>query len=84
MSFPTICPWLNKQRQVAFKIVFFCVCEYDFSCFYILQTVRVSALIRDESKIQRVQSTSKPIIYMFTAAGRELANIRVSINWTVS
>ncbi len=40
----------------------------------------VLALIRDESKIQRVQSTSKPIIYMFTAAGRELANIRVSIS----
>ena len=36
------------------------------------------ALIRDDSKIQRVQgSTTKPIIYMFTAAGRGLAAIRV-------
>ena len=38
------------------------------------------ALIRDDSKIQRVQgSTTKPTIYMFTAAGRELAAIRVSV-----
>ena len=39
----------------------------------------ISALIRDDSKIQRVQGTStKPIIYMFTAAGREMTAVRVS------
>ncbi len=38
------------------------------------------ALIRDENKIQKVQGSTKPIIYMFTAAGREMASIRVNIN----
>ena len=45
---------------------------------FIGSDILIPALIRDDSKIQRVQgSATKPIIYMFTAAGREMAAIRV-------
>lgn len=37
------------------------------------------ALMRDDTKLQKSQITSKPIIYIFNSIGDEISAIRVSI-----
>ena len=37
----------------------------------------VEALLKDESKTARVQVSTKPIVTVFTAAGKQLGQMRV-------